>query len=55
MRIIRISAITRAFQIRQVFIYMHYVSLDAAYVLLRSQFQFWFQGVVYMSYAVHYV
>ena len=55
MRIIRIRAIIRAFQTRLVFIYMHYVSLDAAYVLSRSQFQFWFQGIVYMLYTVRYV
>ena len=47
MRIIRIRAISRAFQTRLVFMYMHYVLLDAAYVLSWSQFQFWFQGIVY--------
>ena len=55
MRIIRIRAIIRAFQTRLVFIHMHYVLLDAAYVLSRSQFQFWFQGIVYMLYTFHYV
>ena len=55
MRIIRIRATIRAFQTRLVFVYMHYVLLDAAYVLSRSQFQFWFQGIVYMLYTVHYV
>jgi hypothetical protein len=45
MRIIRIRATIRAFQTRLVFVYMHYVLLDAAYVLSRSQFQFWFQGL----------
>jgi hypothetical protein len=57
MRIIRIRAISRAFQTRLVFMYMHYVLLDAAlaYVLSRSQFQLWFQGIVYMLYTFHYV
>ena len=55
MRIIRIRAISRAFQTRLVFMYMHYVLLAAAYVLSRSQFQFWFQGIVYMLYTFHYV
>ena len=55
MRIIRIRATIRAFQTRLVFIYMHCVLLDAAYVLSRSQFQFWFQGIVYMLYTFHYV
>ena len=53
MRIIRIRAIIRAFQTRLVFIYMHYVLLDAAYVLSRSQFQFWFQGIVDCIYVIH--
>ena len=34
MRIIRIRAISRAFQTRLVFMYMHCVLLDAAYVWL---------------------